>query len=306
MLHAENSYHIENIKIIGRPCKTNIHPATAFRGFGGPQGIFAIESVIERIAYTLGLDPYDVRMKNMYHKGDLAPYGQEIHHGEDIGRILEKLRTDSRWDERKKEIAAFNQKNRYVKKGLGITPVKFGISFTAAHLNQGSALISVYTDGSVSVTHGAIEMGQEVNTKIAQIAATTLGIPIGSIRIESNNTKRVANTSATAASSGCDLNGHAVENAALKILGRLKELVSKLYPGEDVVLKTVMSMWCMREKPIMRILLFRLRSWYKKHILSGLIYAITGITQLPAFILTGIKEKGIHFYIMCLEQQLQK
>ncbi|NNJ31696.1 xanthine dehydrogenase molybdopterin binding subunit [Lacrimispora defluvii] len=235
MLHAENSYHIENIKIIGRPCKTNLHPATAFRGFGGPQGIFAIESVIERIAYTLGLDPYDVRMKNMYHKGDLAPYGQEIHHGEDIGRILEKLRTDSRWDERKKEIAAFNQKNRFAKKGLGITPVKFGISFTAAHLNQGSALIQVYTDGSVSVTHGAIEMGQEVNTKIAQIAATTLGVPIGTIRIESNNTKRVANTSATAASSGCDLNGHAVENAALKILGRLKELVSKLYPGEDGV-----------------------------------------------------------------------
>ena len=233
MLHAENSYHIENIRIIGRPCKTNLHPATAFRGFGGPQGIFAIESVIERIAYTLGLDPYDVRMKNMYRKGDMAPYGQEIHHGEDIGRIFEKLRTDSRWDQRKKEIAVFNHKNRYMKKGIGITPVKFGISFTAAHLNQGSALIHVYVDGSVSVTHGAIEMGQEVNTKIAQIAATTLGVPIEFIRIESNNTKRVANTSATAASSGCDLNGHAVENAALKIFGRLKELVLKLYPGED-------------------------------------------------------------------------
>lgn len=235
MLHAENSYNIDNIRIIGRPCKTNLHPATAFRGFGGPQGIFAIESVIERIAFTLGLDPYDVRMKNMYRKGDIAPYGQEIHHGEDIGRIFEKLRADSRWDERRKEIAVFNQSSRYVKKGIGITPVKFGISFTAAHLNQGSALIHVYTDGSVSVTHGAIEMGQEVNTKIAQIAATTLGVPITSIRIESNNTKRVANTSATAASSGCDLNGHAVENAALKILGRLKELVQKLYLVEEVV-----------------------------------------------------------------------
>lgn len=235
MLHAENSYNIDNIRIIGRPCKTNLHPATAFRGFGGPQGIFAIESVIERIAFTLGLDPYDVRMKNMYRKGDIAPYGQEIHHGEDIGRIFEKLRADSRWDERREEIAVFNQSSRYVKKGIGITPVKFGISFTAAHLNQGSALIHVYTDGSVSVTHGAIEMGQEVNTKIAQIAATTLGVPITSIRIESNNTKRVANTSATAASSGCDLNGHAVENAALKILGRLKELVQKLYLVEEVV-----------------------------------------------------------------------
>ena len=235
MLHAENSYQIEHIKIIGRPCKTNLHPATAFRGFGGPQGIFAIESVIERIADTLGLDPYDVRMKNMYQKGDFAPYGQEIYHGEDIGRILEKLRNDSHWDERKKEIALFNKKNRYVKKGLAMTPVKFGISFTAAHLNQGSALIHVYVDGSVSVTHGAIEMGQEVNTKIAQIAATTLGVPIGSIRIESNNTKRVANTSATAASSGCDLNGHAVEDASLKIVNRLKKLVLKLFPDTETV-----------------------------------------------------------------------
>jgi xanthine dehydrogenase large subunit len=235
MLHAENTYSIEHIKVIGRPCKTNHHPATAFRGFGGPQGIFAIESVLERIAYTLKLDPYDVRVKNIYHKGDIAPYGEEILDAEHIGEIFDKLRKESKWDDRKKYIAGFNENNKYYKKGIGITPVKFGISFTAAHLNQGSALIHIYFDGSISITHGAIEMGQEINTKIAQIAASNFGVPLSYIRIESNNTKRVANTSPTAASSGCDLNGNAVENASLQIMDRLTQLVLKLFPVLDVV-----------------------------------------------------------------------
>lgn len=249
MLHAENSYRIENIKIVGRPCKTNLHPATAFRGFGGPQGIFAIESVIQRIAFALKLDPYDVRVRNMYHQGEEAPYGEEVFHAECIERVFEKLRANSHWDERKKEIAEFNEKNKYYKKGLGITPVKFGISFTAAHLNQASALIHIYLDGSVSVSHGAIEMGQEVNTKIAQIAATTLGVPVSYIRIESNNTKRVANSSATAASSGCDLNGHAVENACVEIVKRLSRLTEKLF-GETKVVFENGSVYSWKEETI--------------------------------------------------------
>ncbi|BCJ93842.1 xanthine dehydrogenase molybdopterin binding subunit [Anaerocolumna cellulosilytica] len=235
MLHAENSYQIENIRIIGRPCKTNLHPATAFRGFGGPQGIFAIESVLQRIAFTLGLDPYDVRVKNRYRQGDIAPYGEEIIHAEHMDKVFDKLRKDSLWDERRKNTITFNAENKYYKKGLSITPVKFGISFTAAHLNQGSALIHVYFDGSISVTHGAIEMGQEVNTKIGQIAATNFGVPLSYVRIESNNTKRVANTSPTAASSGCDLNGYAVEAASLEIMKRLRELVLKLFSEAEVV-----------------------------------------------------------------------
>lgn len=230
MLHAENSYHVEHIKVIGRPCKTNLHPATAFRGFGGPQGIFTIEFVLERIANQLGLDPYDVRMKNLYHAGDQAPYGQEILNGEHLQDIFEKLKKDSNWEERKKQIAIFNQSNRYKKKGIAVTPVKFGISFTAAHLNQGSALVHVYLDGSISISHGGIEMGQEVNTKIAQIAATNFGVPLSFIQIESNNTKRVANASPTAASSGCDLNGNAVDIASMKVVNRLKKLLAKLYP----------------------------------------------------------------------------
>lgn len=235
MLHAENCYQIENIRIIGRPCQTNLHPATAFRGFGGPQGIFVIESVIQKMAFTLGLDPYDIKMKNMYRKGDIAPYGEAILDAEQVGKVFDKLRKDSQWDERKKRIAVFNDTNKYYKKGLAMTPVKFGISFTAAHLNQGSALVHVYLDGSISITHGAVEMGQEVNTKIAQIAATNFGVPLAKIRIESNNTKRVANTSPTAASSGCDLNGQAVEIASLAIMKRLKALVFKLFAKPEVV-----------------------------------------------------------------------
>ena len=235
MLHAENSYRIDNIRIIGRPCKTNLHPATAFRGFGGPQGIFAIESVIQRIAYVLELDPYDVRMKNIYRQGDVAPYGEEIFNAEHIENVFSKLRIDSNWDERRRHIKEFNEKNKYYKKGIGVTPVKFGISFTAAHLNQGSALVHIYLDGSISVTHGAIEMGQEVNTKIAQIAATNFGVPLQYIRIESNNTKRVANTSPTAASSGCDLNGHAVEKASFEIMKRLRDLAGRLYPTYELI-----------------------------------------------------------------------
>lgn len=235
MLHAENSYHIEHIKVIGRPCKTNLHPATAFRGFGGPQGIFAIEFVIERIANRLGLDSYDVRMKNLYHEKDQSPYGQEILNGEHLKTILDKLRIDCKWEERKNQIAIFNHANRYKKKGIAMTPVKFGISFTAAHLNQASALVHVYLDGSVSISHGGIEMGQEVNTKIAQIAATNFGIPLSYIRIESNNTKRVANASPTAASSGCDLNGNAVDIASMKIVNRLKKLLAKQYPDTSLL-----------------------------------------------------------------------
>jgi len=234
MMHAENAYNIPNIRVIGKPCRTNIQPATAFRGFGAPQGIFAIESVIERVAYTLKLDPYEVRQRNIYRKGDFAPYGEPVGHAEHMGVILEKLKKDSSWCARRARVDEYNSTHRYCKKGLAMVPVKFGISFTAAHLNQGQALMHVYLDGSISVTHGAIEMGQEVNTKIAQIAATTLGVPFSYIRVETTNTKRVANTSPTAASSGCDLNGHAVENAALEISARLRKFSEETFNSRNI------------------------------------------------------------------------
>lgn len=229
MLHSENAYMIENHRVIGRPCRTNLPPATAFRGFGAPQGIFMIETAIQRIAHYLGRDPYSIRELNAYSAGDTAPYGELIYGAEQLKPLFAELRQSSEWDARQKAIADFNATSRWQKKGLAMVPVKFGISFTAAFLNQGVALVQIYPDGSVSVNHGAIEMGQEVNTKIAQIAATSLGLPLSAIRIETNNTKRVGNAPPTAASSGCDLNGHAVDNAADQLVPRLQKKAQELY-----------------------------------------------------------------------------
>lgn len=229
MLHSENTYMIANHRAIGRPCRTNLPPATAFRGFGAPQGIFMIETVIQRIAHALGKDPYSIRELNAYREGDSAPYGEPVYGAGHLRPLLAELRRSSEWDARQKAIADFNAKSRWQKKGLAMVPVKFGISFTAAFLNQGVALVQIYPDGSVSVNHGAIEMGQEVNTKIAQIAATNLGLPLSAIRIETNNTKRVGNAPPTAASSGCDLNGHAVDNATDQLVPRLQKKAQELY-----------------------------------------------------------------------------
>ena len=229
MLHSENAYMIANHRVIGRPCRTNLPPATAFRGFGAPQGIFMIETVIQRIAHALGKDAYSVRELNAYSEGDTAPYGELIYGAEHLKPLLAEVRRSSEWDARQKAIADFNAQSRWQKKGLAMVPVKFGISFTAAFLNQGVALVQIYPDGSVSVNHGAIEMGQEVNTKIAQIAATNLGLPLSAIRIETNNTKRVGNAPPTAASSGCDLNGHAVDNATDQLVPRLQAKAQELF-----------------------------------------------------------------------------
>lgn len=235
MLHTDNAYRIDHVRVFGRPCRTNLPPATAFRGFGAPQGILVIETIIERIADFLGLDPFTVRQRNLYAAGDCAPYGEPIYGAEHLAPLFSQLRARSRWDERRVEVARFNAANRYLKKGLAMVPVKFGISFTAANLNQGVALVHVYPDGSVSVNHGAIEMGQEVNTKIAQIAATNLGLPLAAIRIETNNTKRVGNAPPTAASSGCDLNGHAVNLATNALRDRLLTFAETAYGTKVVV-----------------------------------------------------------------------
>lgn len=227
MFHAENSYHIPNARIRGRACRTNLPPNTAFRGFGAPQGIFVIESVIEDIAAQLKLDPIAVRIANLYTDGDLAPYGQKVF--EMRGKeLFDRLLHKSRYEWIKTEVELFNRQNKYQKQGIGFIPVKFGISFTTALLNQGSALIWVYIDGSVSVTTGGIEMGQELSTKVAIVVSRVLGIPIQRIRIESANTQRVGNASPTAASTGSDINGNAARVAAEKILTNLSIPARKL------------------------------------------------------------------------------
>jgi xanthine dehydrogenase large subunit len=222
MFHCDNAYYLENVTIVSHRCKTNTVSNTAFRGFGGPQGMFGIEYVLEEIARYLGKDPLDVRRRNFYGVGerDITPYQQRI---EDniIDEIVSAVETSADYQERRKEIREFNSSNEILKRGIALTPVKFGISFTATHLNQAGALVHVYTDGTVHLNHGGTEMGQGVFTKVAQVVAEEFQIDIDRIKITASDTSKVPNASATAASSGSDINGKAAQAAAAKIKRRL-------------------------------------------------------------------------------------
>jgi len=231
MVHAENTYYIPNIRIIARPCKTNTPPNTALRGFGAPQGIFAIEYVIERIAHKLKIDSIQLRKINSYKERQKTPYGQEVHDVH-IKELFDKLTHNCQYQKLLKQVTRFNNDNKFVKQGIGITPVKFGLSFTKITYNQASALVWIYEDSTISVSHGAIEMGQEVNTKVAQIVASEFGVNLNRIRVESNNTKRIGNSTPTAASVCADLNGNAARNAVLQIISRLRPLAIAILKKE--------------------------------------------------------------------------
>jgi xanthine dehydrogenase large subunit len=228
VFHIDNCYFLEHIKITSLRCKTNTQSNTAFRGFGGPQGIIVIEAIIGDIARHLGLDALEVRRKNFYGTIDrnVTPYQMTV-----TDNIIEPLVTElaktSRYTERKSAIANWNASNSLIKKGIAITPVKFGISFTATHFNQAGALVQVYTDGSVLINHGGTEMGQGLHTKVCQIVADELGVPFERVRISASDTAKVANASATAASSGTDLNGRAAQMAAKEIKQRLVDFALK-------------------------------------------------------------------------------
>ncbi|PKK91221.1 MAG: xanthine dehydrogenase molybdopterin binding subunit [Candidatus Wallbacteria bacterium HGW-Wallbacteria-1] len=228
MSHIDNVYNIDNFRVVGHPCRTNLPPFTAFRGFGVPQGVFAIETVIRRVAEHLGMDPVDVARINLYRAGDQTHYGQIISDNV-ISEVIDRVLVRSRYRELQEEIREFNASNPFLRRGLAMVPVKFGISFNAPHLNQGMALVLVYGDGSVSCSHGGTEMGQEVNTKVAQVVATEFGIPISRVRVESTNTKRIANVGPTAASTGSDLNGHAAMNGCEQIRNRLAAFAAPLF-----------------------------------------------------------------------------
>jgi xanthine dehydrogenase large subunit len=239
ILHIDNCYYLPNLHIVGHRCKTNMQSATAFRGFGGPQGMFGIETVIEDIAHQLGKDPLDVRRINLYQDPALSgdpgslttQYNQPI---EDwIGdKVIDQLEAESGYRARREQVNAFNQTSRHRKKGLALVPLKFGISFTATMLNQGGALVHIYQDGSVSVNHGGTEMGQGLNTKMAQVAADGLGIPVEYVRVTGTDTQKVPNASATAASSGADINGAAINNACDQLRERLKPVAARLLKCE--------------------------------------------------------------------------
>lgn len=228
MFHIDNAYFLEHIRILSHRCRTHTVSNTAFRGFGGPQGMLVIETILEDIARHLGLDALTVRQNNLYGRGtrDVTPYGMHV---EDncLPELLQELTTRSAYWERRAAIHAFNAEHRILKRGLALTPVKFGISFTATHFNQAGALVQVYTDGSILLHHGGTEMGQGLHTKIRQIVADVFTVPVEQVRVSTTDTSKVPNTSATAASSGTDLNGQAAADAARQIRARLTQLASQ-------------------------------------------------------------------------------
>lgn len=229
MFHVDNCYFLPDVEIVSERLKTNTVSATAFRGFGGPQGMLAIERVIDHVALVLGKDPLEVRAANFYGPGrDVTPYGMTV--ADNIApQLIARLRKDTGYDARAAAIAAFNAASPVIKKGIALTPVKFGISFTTTFLNQAGALVHVYADGSIQVNHGGTEMGQGLYVKVAQIVADVFGVPLPRIRTTATRTDKVPNTSATAASSGADLNGMAAHNAAMTIRDRLAAFLADLH-----------------------------------------------------------------------------
>ncbi|MEC7852672.1 MAG: xanthine dehydrogenase molybdopterin binding subunit [Pseudomonadota bacterium] len=235
MCHADNAYHIPHVRVVSHRCRTNTQSNTAFRGFGGPQGMIGIERVIDQVAHHLGLDPLVVRQRNFYaHKFAAAaakgrtPYGQTV---EDciLQDIVPKLADSADYAARRAEIDGFNRDGGMIRRGIALTPVKFGISFNTTFLNQAGALVHVYGDGSVHLNHGGTEMGQGLNTKVAQIVAHEFQVGFETVKITATTTGKVPNTSATAASSGTDLNGMAAQAAARTIKGRMRAHLAELH-----------------------------------------------------------------------------
>ena len=239
MFHADNAYYLPAVRITSYRCKTHTQSNTAFRGFGGPQGMVAMERVIDEIAHRLGLDPLAVRRVNFYDHKDaapaeprrLTPYHQAV---DDcvIQDLADALEASSDYRRRREEIRAWNRASPILKRGIALTPVKFGISFTNTMLNQAGALVHVYSDGSIHLNHGGTEMGQGLFTKVAQVVAEEFQVDIGRVKITATTTGKVPNTSATAASSGSDLNGMAARNAAVTIKGRIAAFLAERHQAD--------------------------------------------------------------------------
>ncbi|WP_206479118.1 MULTISPECIES: xanthine dehydrogenase molybdopterin binding subunit [Kocuria] len=229
LCHIDNAYWIPDVEVHGRIAQTNKTSQTAFRGFGGPQGMLVIEDILGRCAPLLGLDPTELRARNLYVPGQATPYGQPVRHAERLAAIWNELHRRADITERRREIEEFNATHPDTKRALAVTPVKFGISFNLTAFNQAGALVHVYRDGSVLINHGGTEMGQGLHTKMRQVAATALGVPLETVRLAPTRTDKVPNTSATAASSGADLNGGAIKNACEQIRERLAEVAARKF-----------------------------------------------------------------------------
>ena len=233
LFHCDNAYLIPALDATGYVCKTHKTSQTAFRGFGGPQGMIVIEDILDRIGRTLELPVHLVRERNFYREGDATHYGQKVKDADRMARIWDEVKASSDFDARLRAVRDFNAAHPHTKRGIAITPVKFGVSFTATFFNQAGALVLVYRDGSVQVNHGGTEMGQGLQTKIRQIAADCLGVELEAIRVMPTRTDKVPNSSATAASAGTDLNGAAVADACRQIRERLVEVAATMPEGQQ-------------------------------------------------------------------------
>ncbi len=231
LCHFDNAYWLPDVAAHGYSGKTNTQSNTAFRGFGGPQGAIAIENILDSIARKLGHDPLDVRKLNFYGQGQKTPYGQDVTDNI-IHELVADLERTSDYRARRAAAAAFNAQSPVLQRGIALTPLKFGISFNVKHFNQAGALVHVYTDGSILVNHGGTEMGQGLNTKVAQVVAHELGVGFDAVRVTATDTHKVANTSATAASTGSDLNGKAAQDAASRIRERLSGFAASRWGGD--------------------------------------------------------------------------
>ena len=295
LLHIDNAYFLSNVQVQNYLCKTNTVSSTAFRGFGGNQGMMAIENIIDNISRHLKKDPAEVRKNNFYKKDNknITHYGMKIEDNV-IQEIFSKLIKKSNYKKRYSKIKKFNLNNKFLKKGIAITPVKFGISFTTIHLNQAGALIHIYTDGSVYLNHGGIEMGQGTNTKIAQLVANAFGLSFEKIKISSTNTTKVPNTSASAASSTTDLNGAAALNAVSKIKENLEKFIKKKYNiknTKNVIYKKGLIKFNKR--------LFKFDSIIKEAYLNRISLSSSGFYSTPKINFNKKKFTGRPFLYFC-------
>ncbi len=245
MFHLDNAYFLEHVAIVSHRCRTHTVSNTAFRGFGGPQGMMVIEAIVDEIARQLGVDPLAIRQRNYYGGAgrDVTHYGQQVT-GNPIEKLTAQLVASSDYHARRAAVARWNASGGVVRRGLALTPVKFGISFTSTQFNQAGALLQIYSDGSVLLNHGGTEMGQGLHIKVAQVVASELGLPLSAIRITATDTSKVPNTSATAASSGSDLNGMAAMIAAATLRERLVGFAADHYrvtPGQISIADGIVS-----------------------------------------------------------------
>ena len=295
LLHIDNAYFLSDIEVKNYLCKTNTSTSTAFRGFGGNQGMMAIENIIDNISRHLKKDPQEVRKINFYQKNkkNITHYGMKIEDNV-IHEIFNKLVKKSNYNKRYSQIKKFNSKNKYQKKGIAITPVKFGISFTTIHLNQAGALVHIYTDGSVYLNHGGIEMGQGTHTKIAQLVANSFGLPYEKIQISSTNTSKVPNTSASAASSTTDLNGAAALNAASKIKKNIENFIKskyKIYSSKEAIYKNEFIIFGNRS--------FKFKNIIQDAYLNRVSLSSSGFYSTPKIKFDKKKFIGRPFYYFC-------